>query len=197
MNKIEQAELLARFVHFGQKRQDGEDYIEHCKRIAERVDCAVTRKVTGCFVEGYDTNLKIRNPKEVHDDMVCAAWLHDCIEDFSNPHIIKNLIKESFGEKIYDLVELLTHHPSLSYNEYITVVARYPQALQIKWIDMIDNTSYAIPEKQWNKYRDACLFLQKKGIDIPSILKERLKICLVYPTLTHEISNAVEHDFYV
>ncbi len=33
MERIKRAELLARFVHFNQKRQDGQEYITHPERM--------------------------------------------------------------------------------------------------------------------------------------------------------------------
>jgi hypothetical protein len=39
---------------------------------------------------------------------------------------------------------------------------------------MIDNTSYAIPDKQRTKYKDACIYLMVHGVTVPPILMERL-----------------------
>jgi len=36
-DKVKRAELLPGFVHLGQKRQDGEDYIKHCERIVHKL----------------------------------------------------------------------------------------------------------------------------------------------------------------
>lgn len=153
-SKIKRAKLLAMFVHWGQERQDKEDYINHCQRVAYQVSLLESST----------------------EDMVIAAWIHDCIEDSNNQVAIQSIIQSSFSEKSYSLVTILTQKKWQTYNEYIERVVEDPQALQIKWTDMIDNTSYPIPKKQWTKYRDACIFLERKEIEIPKILIERLKL---------------------
>ncbi len=159
-DKIERAKLLAQFVHLGQKRQDGEDYIEHCFRVAQGMG----------YVVGY---------KKENEDIICVALLHDVLEDCDQNCLgdMHRIISQYFGDDVYNIVCILTNHGWKSYNEYINnIIDLSPQALQIKWVDMIDNTSYKASQKQWNKYRDACIFLQGKGVEIPAILKERLKI---------------------
>ena len=147
------AELLARFVHFNQKRQDNEPYINHCERVAHQVSLL----------------------ESATEDMICAAWLHDCIEDADLIMEMNDFIFNVFGYDIWDIVITLTHDPVLgSYIDYIKRVSQHPQALQIKFLDMIDNTSYNIPPEQWGKYHRAIIFLREKGIEIPAILKERL-----------------------
>lgn len=161
MNKIEQAVLLMQFVHANQLRQDNEPYYKHCERVAKEVK----------FSGGTE-------------EMIIASLLHDCIEDTEYLESITNVIINFFGDDVWDLVEILTHdkfdreHVGQieSYNTYIERVATNPNALQIKWLDMIDNTSYNIPDKQWLKYRRACILLRERGFEIPEILKERLKI---------------------
>lgn len=86
------------------------------------------------------------------------------------------IIRGTFGSHISGLVEILTRQSGETYNEYIEIVSRYPEALQIKWIDIIDNTSYSIPPTQRKKYRDACIHLRTLGVAIPSILIQRLDL---------------------
>jgi (p)ppGpp synthase/HD superfamily hydrolase len=151
--KDKQAERLAIFMHHGQKRRGGEDFVEHPRHVADAI-----KKL------GYG------------EDVVCAAWLHDS-EDFPHLNIIYSLIDRVFGYKVFGLVLLLTHTKGIPYNDYVYKIARTSdEAMAIKFQDMIDNTVDVIPMKQKDKYRNACLFLQSKGIEIPEILKERLKI---------------------
>ena len=152
-NKEKQAEKLAEFIHFGQKRINGEDFVEHPKRVAKAIKEL-----------GYG------------DDMVCASLLHD-VEDYQHLNIILSLIDRVFGYKVFGLVLLLTHTKSMPYNDYVHNIARKAEeAMAIKWQDMIDNTSDNIPKRQWEKYRDSCIFLQSKGIKVPDLLIDRLKI---------------------
>jgi len=173
-NKIEQAKLLATFIHHDQKRRDGEDYIHHCERIVT----ALEKKL----FEENELHYRYNNPfDEVEVNLICAAWLHDCIEDYPvkdrmMPNPISQLIEEIFGMDTWNLVMVLTHHSTDSYNEYITKVFQHSTAWQIKWLDMIDNTNYEIPEEQKTKYRDACIHLMTHGVTVPDILKERLEI---------------------
>ena len=152
--KEKQAEKLAEFFHCGQKRRDGEDFIEHPRRVAKAIKDL-----------GYD------------EDLICASWLHD-LEDFRFLGVVLPLIDKVFGYKVFGLVLLLTHVPKgMPYNDYIYNIAKTSNdAMVIKWQDMIDNTTDHIPERQSEKYRGACSFLHSKGIEIPGILKERLKI---------------------
>ncbi len=153
MNKINEAEKLAEFMHADQKRRSGEDYIEHPKRVAEAI-----KKL------GYD------------EDVISAALLHDT-EDYKNFNEMIQIIHERFGDKVYHLVVLMTHVSEIPYNNYIYDIAiMSEEAIAIKWQDMIDNTNDVIPEKQFNKYRNALIFLNEKGIDIPELLKKRLRI---------------------
>lgn len=148
------AEKLAEFVHYGQKRRGGEDYIEHPRRVARAIKEL-----------GYN------------EDVVCASWLHD-LEDFQFLGTAFELVDKVFGYKVFGLVLSLTRTPKdRPYNDYVYNIAEISkEAMAIKWQDMIDNVAYYPTEKQLEKYRGACLFLQLKGIDIPDMLKERLKI---------------------
>ena len=152
-NKEKQAEKLAEFIHFGQKRINGEDFVEHPKRVAKAIKEL-----------GYG------------EDMVCASLFHD-VEDYQHLNIMFSLIDRVFGYKIFSLVLLLTHTKGIPYNDYVHNIARKSEeAMAIKWQDMIDNTSGNVPKRQWEKYRNACIFLQSKGIKVPDLLIDRLKI---------------------
>ena len=152
--KEKQAEKLAEFIHCGQKRKNGEPYIEHPRRVAKAI------KELGYGVE-----------------VVCASWLHDT-EDFQFLGEMFRIIDNIFGYRVYGLVLLLSHIPKETpYNNYIYKIAEISKdAMAIKWQDMIDNTNDNLPKRQWEKYRDACLFLQSKEVEVPDLLRKRLKI---------------------
>ncbi len=154
MNKIEHAKTLMKFVHYNQLRRDLEPYCRHSLRVAGEVE-----------------------RRGGNEDMIITSLLHDTIEDSNSPYHISCLIEDVFGKHVHDLVNILTHlSKTYTYNEYILNVSKNPEALQIKWADMIDNTHHPIPEKQWLKYRRVCILLREKGIEIPKILQERLRI---------------------
>lgn len=152
--KEERAEKLAEFIHYGQKRRNGEPFVNHPKRVAHAIKEL-----------GYG------------EDMVCASFLHDT-EDFQFLGDMFHIIDNVFGYRIFGLVLLLTHVPKETpYNDYIYKIADISAAaMVIKWQDMIDNTNDEIPKRQLEKYRNACLFLQSKGVGVPEILIKRLEI---------------------
>jgi (p)ppGpp synthase/HD superfamily hydrolase len=161
MLKEKQAEKLAEFIHCGQKRSNGENFIEHPRRVAMAI-------------------------KELGhgEDMVCASWLHDT-EDFMFLGDMFRIIDNVFGYKVYGLVLLLSHIPKgTPYNDYVYNIAKTSKdiintsedPMAIKWQDMIDNTGDDCPKRQWKKYRNACLFLQSKDVEIPEIIMKRLRL---------------------
>jgi guanosine-3',5'-bis(diphosphate) 3'-pyrophosphohydrolase len=84
LKKIEDAYLYADMLHEGQYRQSGEPYISHPIAVAEIVASL-----------GLDT------------DSICAAFLHDAIEDCSGKTDHAK-IKERFGPEVEMLVDGLT-----------------------------------------------------------------------------------------
>jgi len=147
------AAKLAEFIHFGQKRRNGEDFVEHPRRVAEAI-----KKL------GYG------------EDTVCASWLHDT-EDFPHLNVAYSLIDRVFGYKVLDLVILLAYTKGTSYDRYVYRIAKTSdEGMAIKWQDLIDNTGEDASQKQLEKYRGALLLLRSEGIEIPEILKERLKV---------------------
>ncbi|MBQ4350969.1 MAG: bifunctional (p)ppGpp synthetase/guanosine-3',5'-bis(diphosphate) 3'-pyrophosphohydrolase [Clostridia bacterium] len=84
IEKIERAYLYARNVHEGQYRVSGEPYISHPVAVAEIVTSL-----------GLDT------------DSICAAFLHDTVEDCPDKTSIE-ILKNRFGEDVAMLVDGLT-----------------------------------------------------------------------------------------
>lgn len=153
--KEQQAEKLAEFIHFGQKRKNGEPAVNHPKNVAYAIKEL-----------GYG------------EDMVCTSFFHDT-EDFQFFGDMLHMIDKVFGYRVYGLVLLLSHIPKETpYNDYIyKIVEMSPkEAMVIKWRDMIDNTKDEIPKRTFEKYRNACIFLQSKGAEVPEILIKRLGI---------------------
>lgn len=79
----EKAEAFATAAHYGQKRDDGEPYINHPARVV------ATLKKMG-----------VNN-----SDILCAGWLHDVVEDTEWSY---DDIKEIFNRTIADIVRELT-----------------------------------------------------------------------------------------
>lgn len=83
LDKINAAYLFAKEVHEGQFRNSGEAYITHPVAVAE-------------IVAGL----------ELDTDSICAALLHDTVEDC--PSVTVDLIRRKFGDTVADLVDGLT-----------------------------------------------------------------------------------------
>ncbi len=83
-NKIFKAYQYAESLHAGQKRISGEDYIVHPLSVAEEV-------------------LKL----QLDTDSICAAFLHDTVEDCSDKTDLDHIRKE-FGKPVADIVDGVT-----------------------------------------------------------------------------------------
>ncbi|AHM60080.1 metal dependent phosphohydrolase [Flammeovirgaceae bacterium 311] len=126
MSLQQEALEFARQAHGDQKRKfTGEPYIEHPKRVAEMV-----RTVPHT------------------DAMICAAYLHDVVEDTPVTH---QEIEQRFGKEVAMLVYELTDefmkdkYPGLNRKarkkrEVERQAAMSPEAKTIKLADVIDNT---------------------------------------------------------
>lgn len=104
---------IASIAHEGQKRKNGEDYIKHCQRVADKSATAYMRSV---------------------------AILHDSLED--GPEFIAEMIKDGLGEGIYKGVDILTRKKEEDYLTYILRV-RDSNVKSIKIHDLQDNLNGA------------------------------------------------------
>lgn len=155
--KERQAQKLAEFIHLGQLRRGGKPYITHPQRVVDY--------------------LKQQSDLNLTEDMICAAWLHDVLEMSKDRYTLYDLIAVYFSLNTLNYVDTLTHLKDVPYNIYICDMLDYPEAIVIKFADMIDNTTdIVIGTKQFEKYRKACQLLQKNKFEVPKILKERLQI---------------------
>lgn len=122
----EEALEFARKAHEGQQRKyTNEPYIEHPKRVA-----GIVRTVPHS------------------EEMICAAYLHDVVEDTPVSH---EDIEKRFGKKVAKLVHELTdefmkeNYPGLNRKERKKRETKRqaeisPEAKTIKLADVIDNT---------------------------------------------------------
>lgn len=92
-DRIEQAYKYAEMLHEGQFRKSGEPYICHPLSVAE-------------IVVGL----------ELDTDSVCAALLHDTLEDCKEKTSDEE-IKKLFGQTVFDLVDGLTKLPNVYFED--------------------------------------------------------------------------------
>jgi len=110
MPTLEEAIILAVKAHAGQKQKNGEPYILHPLRVMMAV-------------------------KDLNEKM--AAVLHDVIEDSTVS--LNNLLEKGFKQDVVEIVRLLTHEDSMSYEQYIERLRSNPSARRIKMADLQDN----------------------------------------------------------
>jgi (p)ppGpp synthase/HD superfamily hydrolase len=132
-SQVDKARLIAISAHFGQFRRDGKTpYIEHCYAVANRV-------------------------AHLGEKYVCVALLHDVLEDTKvSAH---DLLTAGIEEDIVAAVQILTKHPSRSYDEYLKLVKVNELARQVKIADMLSNLADSPTNKQIRKYSQGLLFL--------------------------------------
>lgn len=107
---LERAQRLASLGHAGQVDKLGRPYIEHCERVAARME---------------------------NDDEKIVAWLHDVLED--TPITYPDLMLY-FDIPVVEAVCAITHGKNESRALYYDRVKRNPIALAVKRADIADNT---------------------------------------------------------
>ena len=142
LKKIDKAYKVAKTMHEGQFRKTGEEYINH--------PLSVALILTTIFADS---------------DTLCAALLHDVIEDTS---LTKEELKKEFGDVVANLVDCVTKINSINVsteNEYLTTyykkiivgMSEDVRVIIIKLADRLHNmrTLYALPiEKQKLKAKE-------------------------------------------
>lgn len=66
------------------------------------------------------------------------ALLHDTVED--TDVTFETLTAEGFPENLLQTLRLLTHDPSVPYDEYIGAILQDPIAVEVKLADLEDNS---------------------------------------------------------
>ncbi len=93
-----------------------------------------------------------------------VALLHDVVED--TDYTLEDLREMGFAPEVLEAVELLTHHPTVPYEEYLIPIKANPIACRVKLADLAHNSDPTrvrdvTPkmEARWEKYRRAIEFL--------------------------------------
>jgi (p)ppGpp synthase/HD superfamily hydrolase len=111
MSQLERALQIAVEAHAGQEDKSGLPYAFHPIRVMLRCK---------------------------REEAKIAALLHDVVED--TPVSFDQLSKEGFSEEVLAAVRLLTHEPSVSYEDYIRELSVNPIAKEVKLADLEDNS---------------------------------------------------------
>lgn len=149
MTLIEKAIELAVHAHDGQMDEDGMPHIVHCMEVMLKVKDELDPAAS--FAS------KAARKLYTVDELLCAAILHDTVEDSPTP---LKAIEVSFGPKIAHIVDCLTRRgldqkEKETYRDFIYRCKADPGAALIKWADLLHNQgrTYKIPEKK-AKWRD-------------------------------------------
>lgn len=136
------AEAIATRAHaeVNQVRFDGSPYIEHPRRVANRI------------INGTFENV----PDHWRAQAICVAWLHDVLED---TNVTRAELEAQFPSQIVEAVAALTKTEGVDYMEYLRKVKETPLARYVKIADMLDNLSDSPSKKQVKKYSTGLAFL--------------------------------------
>lgn len=120
-------------AHNGQFRRDGKTpYIEHCFAVAKRV-------------------------AHLGNKYICVALIHDLLED--TKVTAHDLLAAGVDEDVVAAVQVLTKHPSRSYDEYLKTIKINNIACHVKIADMLSNLADNPTNNQIRKYATGSLFL--------------------------------------
>jgi (p)ppGpp synthase/HD superfamily hydrolase len=72
------------------------------------------------------------------EELAACGVLHDSVED-SDGRVTYDTILAECGSDVARIVDLLTHEPSVPYEDYILAVSMDPQATLVKLADLADN----------------------------------------------------------
>lgn len=129
------ARLIAERLHAGQRRQDGENYFNHCERVA-------------WGVRRYGNHAR------------AVAFLHDVLEDTD---LGADALGKIFGPRLVLDVLALTRRPADAYSTYVEKITNGSDtALVVKLADVTDNLIGTPKESLSNRYRRAEAVLREE-----------------------------------
>lgn len=133
--KIARAQTFATNAHRGQKRRSGEDYVNHCIRVAN-------------ICSQYTEN----------ETVIISALLHDTLEDTETT---ASQLEDLFGVDVCSMVKALTNNPEEmeklgGKREYLAIKINHlpMDALLVKLADRLDNISDLGDDEKSRLYRE-------------------------------------------
>ena len=138
VSRIQVARELAASVHALQVDKAGKRYIDHPKRVAQRL----TEFDTQLAIPG----IEILTPSQL-EVCVIAGWLHDVLEDSGTADyspVLPADIQELFGREVTKVVQKLSRGEWFDMDEFVNAaIATDPLAKLVKLSDIADNTNHA------------------------------------------------------
>ena len=127
---------IATNAHRGQTGKDGRPYIEHCERVAMRVEPALRP----------------------------IAYLHDVVEK-SEGWTLDRLSLDGFPQAMIEAVDALTRRDGEDEKAFVSRAAANPLALTVKRADLEDNLQQALASGgDAERYRHGLALLEKAGM---------------------------------
>ena len=145
--------------------------IDKAREFAQKEHAGVKRRVSGLdyFVHPHSV-YRMAKSMGLSENEQIVAYLHDTYEDSQNPNETLRQIKEIFGNKIAEMVILITHEKSENYPSYVYKIAQINKGvLRVKLLDMFCNLLDNPGPRQKDKYIDTMKFLLEKGVNEPLI----------------------------
>lgn len=131
------AALISYEAHHEQKDKGGYPYFMHPLTLALQFDDEIT---------------------------VCAALLHDVVEDHAEDGYTMEYLKKEFPKEVIDALKLLTHDSNVDYLDYVKVIKTNPVARRVKLADLKHNTDLSrnngIKPYKYDKYLEAIKILE-------------------------------------
>ncbi len=182
---LKAAELYAAKIHKGVFRKSGEPYITHPIAV-----------------------MKIMQKKGFSTDVLCAALLHDTIEDSQNPKQTEIEILKSFGDETLFLVQALSKDQTMSdkelrdkkyFEQLEQSIERDPNVLFLKAADLLHNVSTI---KYLSKERQERWISELKQFYFFHFLESFHLIPEVHHEFYHELVNKLQlvlekHEEYI
>lgn len=158
---IRKALDFAKLAHNGQKRDEGTPYIMHPLRVA---------------------NILMDEVAAMKSDLICAALLHDVIEDCG---ITMKELKNNFNESIAYMVKLLTKDPSIENHKRVyfeTIMSSTDQVKLVKVCDRLDNLRSLRFSSNKSKMRRYVSETEKKYVPMAEVTNN-----YIFRELKHEL----------
>ena len=140
---ITKAFNFAKHAHKGVRRLSGEPYIMHPIAVAKIVCCEIGLGSTS----------------------ICAALLHDVVEDHGSRYSFAYLEQAGFPEAVIHALHLLTHTTGVPYMDYVKELAKDPIARKVKLADLKHNLDArrlnAARPRKYDLYLQAIRYLEE------------------------------------
>lgn len=108
---LDRARAIAEEAHRGQSSKTGAPFIDHVRRVAERVS---------------------------GEDEIIVGWLHDVVEKGPG-WTLERLRKEGFSERVVDAVDAMSKRDGEDYFAFVRRSITNPLAVPVKHADLSDN----------------------------------------------------------